>query len=106
MEPVSLNLSAYLLITVMFGTDASETFQLTHMNHTETLVETQPVPSTPNPDYNINIACQHNCFITQGNYVGYMFRLLESHLQAYSLQVKSYDAVHTLGSHRVYISKI
>jgi len=36
-------------------------------------------------------------FITQDIYVGYMFRLLNSHLQAYSLQVKSQDAVHTLG---------
>ena len=45
-------------------------------------------------------------FITQGNYVGYMFRLLDSHLQAYSLQVKSQDAVHTLGSQYVYISGI
>ena len=45
-------------------------------------------------------------FITQGNYVGYMFRLLNSHLQAYSLQVKSQDAVHTLGSQCVYISEI
>jgi len=26
-------------------------------------------------------------FITQGNYTGYMFRLLNSHLQAYSLQL-------------------
>jgi len=34
--------------------------------------------------------------ITQGNYVGYMFRLFNSHLQAYFLQVKSQDAVHTL----------
>ena len=42
-------------------------------------------------------------FITQSNYVGYMFRLLNSHLQAYSLQVKSQDAVHTLGSQCVYI---
>ena len=33
--------------------------------------------------------------ITQGNYVGYMFRLLNSHLQAYSFTVKSQDAVHT-----------
>ena len=45
-------------------------------------------------------------FITQGNYVGYMFRLLNSHLQAYSLQVKSQDSVHTLGSQCVYISEI
>jgi len=45
-------------------------------------------------------------FTTQGNYVGYMFRLLNSHLQAYSLQVKSQDAVHTLGSLCVYISEI
>jgi len=35
-----------------------------------------------------------------------MFRLINSHLQAYSLQVKSQDAVHILGSHCVYISKI
>ena len=26
---------------------------------------------------------QHNYFITQGNYIGYMFRLLFIHLQAY-----------------------
>jgi hypothetical protein len=45
-------------------------------------------------------------FITQGNYTGYMFRLLNSHLQAYSLQVKSQDVVHTLGSQCVYISEI
>jgi len=45
-------------------------------------------------------------FITQGNYIGYMFRLLNSHLQAYSLLVKSQDAVHTLGSHCVYISEL
>ena len=45
-------------------------------------------------------------FITQGNYVGYMFRLLDSHLQAYSLQVKSQDVVHTLGSQRVYFGGI
>jgi len=35
-----------------------------------------------------------------------MFRQLNSHLQAYSLQVKSQDAVHTLGSRCVYISDI
>ena len=45
-------------------------------------------------------------FITQGNYVGYMFRLLNSHLQAYSLQVKSQVAVHTLRSQRDYISEM
>jgi len=44
--------------------------------------------------------------ITQCNYIGYMFRLLNSHLQVYSLQVKSQDAVHTLGSQCVYISEI
>jgi len=32
-----------------------------------------------------------------------MFRLINSHLQAYSLQVKSQDAVHILGSQCVYI---
>ena len=45
-------------------------------------------------------------FITQDSYIGYVFRLLNSHLQAYSLQVKSQDAVHTLGSQCVYISEI
>jgi len=45
-------------------------------------------------------------FITKGNYVGYMFRLLNSHLRAYSLQVKVQDAVRTLGSQCVYISEI
>jgi len=45
-------------------------------------------------------------FITQGNYIGYMFRLLNGRLQAYSLQVKSQDAVHTLGSQCVYVSEI
>ena len=56
--------------------------------------------------YDINSIRQHNCLITQGNYIGYMFRILFSHLQAYSLQVKSHDAVHTLGSRCVYISEI
>ena len=45
-------------------------------------------------------------FITQGNYVGYIFRLLNSHLHAYSLQFKSQDAVHTLRSQCVYITEI
>jgi hypothetical protein len=36
MEPVSLNLSAYLQIILIFGTDASETFQLAYMHHPET----------------------------------------------------------------------
>jgi len=35
-----------------------------------------------------------------------MFRLINSHLQACSLQVKSKDAVHTLGSQFVYINEI
>jgi hypothetical protein len=35
-----------------------------------------------------------------------MFRLINSHLLAYSLQAKSQDAVHTLGSQCVYISEI
>jgi len=45
-------------------------------------------------------------FITQGNYIRYMFRLLNCHLQAYSLQVKPHDAVSTLGSQCLYISEI
>ena len=35
-----------------------------------------------------------------------MFRLINSHLQAHSLQVMSQDAVHTLGFQCVYISEI
>ena len=35
-----------------------------------------------------------------------MFRLINSHLRACYLQVKSQDAVHTLGSQCVYISEI
>jgi hypothetical protein len=31
----------------------------------------------------LNSVRQHNYCITQGNYIGYMFRLLVSHLQAY-----------------------
>jgi len=31
----------------------------------------------------LNNVRQHNNFITQGNYIGYMFLLLFSHLQAY-----------------------
>jgi len=31
----------------------------------------------------LNSVRQHNYFITQGNYIGYMFRLQISHLQAY-----------------------
>jgi len=56
--------------------------------------------------YDINSVRQHNYFITQGNYIYYMFRLLNSHLQACSLQFKSQDVVHTLGSQCVYISEI
>ena len=57
----------------------------------------------------LNSARQYNYFITQGNYIGYMFRLLISHLQASSglfLSFESQDAMHTLGSHRVYIHGI
>jgi len=32
----------------------------------------------------LNSVCQHKCFIIQGSYIGYVFRLLISHLQAYS----------------------
>ena len=35
-----------------------------------------------------------------------MFRLINGHLQAYSLQVKSQHAVHALGSKCVYSSEI
>ena len=35
----------------------------------------------------LNSVRQHNCFITQDSYIGYMFRLLISLLQAYSSQL-------------------
>ena len=35
-------------------------------------------------DITLNSVRQHNCFITQSNYMGYMFQLLISHLQANS----------------------
>ena len=35
-----------------------------------------------------------------------MFRLMNNHVQACSLQVKSQDALHMLGSQCVYISEI
>jgi len=54
----------------------------------------------------LTVSVSTTVFITQGNYIGYMFRLLNSHLQAYSLQVKSQDAVHILGSQCVDINKI
>jgi len=54
---------------------------------------------------NTNLYVSTTVFITQGNYIGYMFRLINSYLQAYSLQVKSQD-VHTLGAQCVYISEI
>jgi len=55
---------------------------------------------------NTNLYVSTDVFITQGNYIGYMFRLLNSHLQAHSIQVKSQDAVHTLGSQCAYISEM
>ena len=45
-------------------------------------------------------------FITQGNYIGYMFRLIEQSSSGLFFTVKSQDAVHTLGSQCVYISEI
>ena len=62
------------------------------------------VTMCPDTYYDIN-SVQYNSttvFITQG----YMFRLLNSHLQAYSLHVKSQDAVHTLGSQCGYSSEM
>jgi len=54
----------------------------------------------------LRVYVSRTVFITQGNYIGYIFRLLNIHLQAYCLQVKLQDAVHTLGSQCVYISEI
>jgi len=31
----------------------------------------------------LNSVRQHSCFITQGSYIGYIFRLFISHLQTY-----------------------
>jgi len=35
----------------------------------------------------LNSVHHHNYFITQGNYIGYMFQLLINHLQAYFCQL-------------------
>ena len=51
----------------------------------------------------LNSVRQHTYFITQGTYVGYMFRLKISYLQAYFLSFEPQDAMHTLGSHRDHI---
>ena len=47
----------------------------------------------------LNTYCNTNLYVSTTVFitVGYMFRLINSHLQAYSLQAKSQDAVHTLG---------
>ena len=52
---------------------------------------------------NTNLYVSTTVFITQG--VGYMFRLINSHLQAYLYRL-SQDAVHTFRSQCVYISEI
>ena len=54
----------------------------------------------------LNSVRQHNYFITEGNYIGYMFRLEICHLQDYFLSFDSKGATHTLGFHRVYIHGI
>ena len=83
--------------------------------------------------YDNNSVRQHNCFYYTRYYIDYLFRLLNSHLQDYFLQLshkilcthwdpsvftsvkylsqimiwlKSQDSVHTLGSQYVYISEI
>ena len=43
----------------------------------------------------LNSVSQHNCFITQGNYMGYMFRLLIGHLQAYFVSWVTRSYAHT-----------
>jgi len=42
----------------------------------------------------LNKVRQHSCFIIQGSYIGYMFRLID----------QSQGAVYTLGSQCVYIN--
>ena len=50
----------------------------------------------------LNSVRQHNHFITEGNYIGYMFRLSISHLQEYFCQL-SHKMLCTLwDSYRVY----
>jgi len=46
----------------------------------------------------LNSVRQHNRFITQGTYIGYMFQLLISHLRAYFSQLSH----KTLCTHRVH----
>jgi len=53
----------------------------------------------------LNSVCQHNHFITQGNYKAtcFNYRLVISRP---ILSIVTQDAMHTLGSHRVYIHGI
>jgi len=51
----------------------------------------------------LNSVRQHNYFITQGNYIGYMFRLLISHLQAYFCHL-SHKVLCTLWDPMVFTS--
>ena len=53
----------------------------------------------------LNNVRQHNCFIIQGSYIGYMFRLIDqSSSSLFAGEVTSY--CYTLRSQCVYINKI
>jgi len=56
----------------------------------------------PQSNITLNSVRQHNHFITQGNYKATCFdyRLV---ILSHILSIVSQDAMHTLGSHRVYI---
>jgi hypothetical protein len=51
----------------------------------------------------LNCVRQYNYFITQGNYIGYMFRLQISHLQAYFCHL-SHKMLRTLWDPIVFTS--
>jgi len=51
----------------------------------------------------LNNVRQHNYFIIQGNYTGYMFQLLLSHFQAYFIPNRCEDDWTTVKTHSLCI---
>ena len=58
-----------------------------HEDDRSAAVQEKLTEATSERNIMLNSVRQHNCFITQGSYIGYMFPLLISHLQAYSSQL-------------------
>ena len=74
--------------------------EFANVQHTHTVSDTQTLLTIT-----LNSVRQHNDFITQGNYKAKCF---DCRLVIFRpiLSIVSQDAMHTLGSHRVYIHRI